>query len=57
MIRRPRYVIAVQDLERSTGHYRDCLGFKVHETGDPGTFNCPMFAQFRMYRRNDYRRR
>lgn len=36
MIRHPRYVIAVQDLERSARFYRDVLGFEVIEIGDPG---------------------
>jgi len=36
MIRNPRYVIAVHDLERSAGYYRDVLGFEVREIGDPG---------------------
>ena len=35
-IRNPRYVIAVQDLERSARFYRDVLGFEVIEIGDPG---------------------
>jgi len=36
MIRNPRYVIAVLDLERSARYYRDVLGFEVREIGDPG---------------------
>ncbi len=36
MIRHPRYVIAVHDLERSARYYRDILGFEVREIGDPG---------------------
>lgn len=36
MIRNPRYVIAVHDLERSARYYRDVLGFEVIEIGDPG---------------------
>ena len=36
MIRHPRYVIAVPDLERSARYYRDVLGFEVSEIGDPG---------------------
>jgi catechol 2,3-dioxygenase-like lactoylglutathione lyase family enzyme len=36
MIRNPKYVIAVQDLERSARFYRDVLGFEVIEIGDPG---------------------
>ncbi len=36
MIRHPRYVIAVHDLERSARYYRDVLGFEVREIGDPG---------------------
>lgn len=33
---RPRYVIAVPDLERSARFYGDVLGFEVREVGDPG---------------------
>lgn len=36
MLRNPRYVIAVHDLERSARYYRDVLGFEVREIGDPG---------------------
>ena len=36
MIRDHLYVLAVPDLERSAGFYRDVLGFTVHEMGDPG---------------------
>lgn len=36
MIRQPRFVIAVRDLERSARYYRDVLGFEVQEIGDPG---------------------
>ena len=36
MIRSPRYVIAVHDLERSARYYRDVLGSKVMEIGDLG---------------------
>jgi len=36
MIRNPRYVIAVHDLERSARYYRDVLEFEVREIGDPG---------------------
>ena len=36
MIRNPRYVLAVHDLERSARYYRDVLGFEVREIGDPG---------------------
>lgn len=36
MIRRPRHVIAVQDLERSARFYRDVLGFVVRAVGEPG---------------------
>jgi predicted enzyme related to lactoylglutathione lyase len=36
MIRNPRYVIAVHDLERSARFYRDVLGFEIREVGDPG---------------------
>lgn len=36
MIRNPRYVIAVHDLEQSARYYRDVLGFEVREVGDPG---------------------
>ena len=30
------FVLAVPDLERSGAFYRDVLGFKIQETGDPG---------------------
>lgn len=36
MLRHPRYVIAVHDLERSARYYRDVLGFEVRSIGDPG---------------------
>lgn len=36
MIRTPRYVIAVHELERSANYYRDVLGFRIEEIGDPG---------------------
>jgi catechol 2,3-dioxygenase-like lactoylglutathione lyase family enzyme len=36
MLRNPRYVLAVPDLERSARYYRDVLGFTVQEIGDPG---------------------
>jgi predicted enzyme related to lactoylglutathione lyase len=36
MLRRPRYVLAVHDLERSARYYRDVLGFEIREIGDPG---------------------
>jgi len=36
MLRNPRYVIAVHDLERSARFYHDVLGFDVREIGDPG---------------------
>ena len=36
MIRHPRYVIAVHDLERTSRYYRDVLGFEIRATGDPG---------------------
>jgi predicted enzyme related to lactoylglutathione lyase len=36
MIQRGRYVIAVHDLGRSSGYYRDVLGFEVFELSDPG---------------------
>ena len=36
MLKDPRYVIAVPDLARSAAYYRDVLGFRVHEVGDPG---------------------
>ena len=35
LIHHPRYVIAVQDLERSSTCYKDVLGFEVRECGDP----------------------
>jgi len=31
-----RHVIAVPDLEKSEAFYRDVLGFRVEEIGDPG---------------------
>jgi len=33
---RPRFVIAVPDLDRSVAWYRDVLGFEIHDVGDPG---------------------
>jgi catechol 2,3-dioxygenase-like lactoylglutathione lyase family enzyme len=36
MIRNPRFVIAVHDLERSARYYHDVLGFEVRTVGDPG---------------------
>lgn len=36
MLTEPRYVIAVQDLERSTAYYRDVLGFTVEWEEVPG---------------------
>jgi catechol 2,3-dioxygenase-like lactoylglutathione lyase family enzyme len=36
MLKQPRYVIAVANLARSSAYYRDVLGFRVHEIGDPG---------------------
>ena len=36
MIRNPRYVIAVHDLDRSARYYQDVLGFEVRMIGDPG---------------------
>jgi catechol 2,3-dioxygenase-like lactoylglutathione lyase family enzyme len=36
MFRKPRYVIAVQDLERTARYYRDVLGFEVRAVSDPG---------------------
>lgn len=35
-MQKPRYVIAVPDLETSARFYRDVLGFEIHEIGDPG---------------------
>ena len=35
-IQRTIYILAVPDLERSAGFYRDILGFNIHEIGDPG---------------------
>ena len=35
-IQRTLYVLAVPDLEKSIGFYRDVLGFTIHEIGDPG---------------------
>ncbi len=34
MLKHP--LIAVPDLARSSSYYRDVLGFRVHEIGDPG---------------------
>jgi predicted enzyme related to lactoylglutathione lyase len=36
MIRHTRYVIAVQDLQRSANFYETILGFEVRDVGDPG---------------------
>ena len=36
MIRHPRYVIAVPDLQRSARYSREVLGFEIREVGDPG---------------------
>lgn len=36
MITEARFVLAVPDLERSAQWYSTCLGFSVHEIGDPG---------------------
>ncbi len=36
MLSRPRYVIAVPDLARSTSYYRDILGFDVQWEDVPG---------------------
>lgn len=36
MMRGPRYVIAVPDLQASAEFYGTVLGFEVHEIGDPG---------------------
>jgi uncharacterized glyoxalase superfamily protein PhnB len=36
VLKNPRYVIAVHDLERSAEFYREVLGFEVQEVGDPG---------------------
>jgi predicted enzyme related to lactoylglutathione lyase len=36
MMRNPKYVIAVHDLDRSARYYRDVLGFDVRKIGDPG---------------------
>ena len=36
MIRNPRYVIAVHDLDRSARYYQDVLGFEVRMISDPG---------------------
>ena len=36
MIRNPRYVLAVPNLELSARYYREVLGFEVREMGDPG---------------------
>jgi uncharacterized glyoxalase superfamily protein PhnB len=34
MLRRPRYVIAVHDLERTARYYHDVLGFEVRAVSD-----------------------
>ena len=36
MIHNSMFVLAVPDLERSGAFYRDVLGFKIQEIGDPG---------------------
>ena len=36
MLRKPRYVIAVHDLQRSADYYRNVLGFDVHTIDDGG---------------------
>lgn len=36
MLRNPRYVLAVHDLQASARYYRDVLGFEIHEIGDDG---------------------
>lgn len=36
MLRNPRYVIAVHDLQRSARFYRDILDFAIIEIPDPG---------------------
>jgi len=36
MVRNPKYVIAVHDLDRSARYYRDVLGFGIRMIGDPG---------------------
>ena len=36
MLRNPRYVIAVHDLEQSARYYREVLGFEVRELSDRG---------------------
>ena len=36
MLKQSRYVIAVNDLEKSAQYYRDVLGFDIREVGDPG---------------------
>jgi uncharacterized glyoxalase superfamily protein PhnB len=36
MLKDPRYVIAVPNLDRSAAYYRDVLGFRVYEIGDSG---------------------
>jgi catechol 2,3-dioxygenase-like lactoylglutathione lyase family enzyme len=47
MLRNPRYVIAVQDLERSARYYRDVLGFEVRAIGDPaGGSSCGNMREF-----------
>ena len=35
-IAKPRFVIAVPDLQKSAAFYRDVLGFTIHPLSDPG---------------------
>ncbi len=46
---RTRFVIAVQDLQKSAAFYRGVLGFQIHKVPDPGFLlytngNCTIFA-------------
>ena len=48
-ITKTRFVIAVQDLQKSAAFYRDVLGFTIHEIPDPRFLfytagNCTIFA-------------
>ena len=36
MLQNPKYVLAVASLDRSAAFYRDVLGFRICEIGDPG---------------------
>jgi len=36
MLRKPRYVLAVHDVERTAAYYRDVLGFEILDIDAPG---------------------